>query len=96
MPKALIITGLQPDLAHEFVEQAPKDIDTVIVRHDIPLDEKISMIQDTEYLVLFRPNRIEDEVLKAAVMKYGKNQWARVAALLPRKSAKQVNKPNHA
>jgi pre-mRNA-splicing factor CDC5/CEF1 len=31
----------------------------------------------------------EDEILKAAVMKYGKNQWARVASLLTRKSAKQ-------
>jgi pre-mRNA-splicing factor CDC5/CEF1 len=31
----------------------------------------------------------EDEVLKAAVMKYGKNQWARVSSLLVRKSAKQ-------
>lgn len=31
----------------------------------------------------------EDEVLKAAVMKYGKNQWSRIASLLHRKSAKQ-------
>jgi len=31
----------------------------------------------------------EDEILKAAVMKYGKNDWARVASLLNRKSAKQ-------
>eukprot|EP01041_Mallomonas_annulata_P011533 gene11533-24126_t len=31
----------------------------------------------------------EDEILKAAVMKYGKNQWARVASLLSRKSARQ-------
>lgn len=31
----------------------------------------------------------EDEILKAAVMKYGKHQWARVASLLNRKSAKQ-------
>lgn len=31
----------------------------------------------------------EDEILKAAVMKYGMNQWARVASLLSRKSAKQ-------
>lgn len=31
----------------------------------------------------------EDEILKAAIMKYGKNQWARVASLLPRKTAKQ-------
>jgi pre-mRNA-splicing factor CDC5/CEF1 len=31
----------------------------------------------------------EDEVLKAAIMKYGKNQWARIASLLHRKSAKQ-------
>eukprot|EP00754_Rhynchopus_humris_P038168 Rhum_TRINITY_DN20833_c0_g1::Rhum_TRINITY_DN20833_c0_g1_i1::g.172348::m.172348/K12860/CDC5L, CDC5, CEF1; pre-mRNA-splicing factor CDC5/CEF1 len=31
----------------------------------------------------------EDEVLKAAVMKYGKHQWARIASLLPKKTAKQ-------
>lgn len=31
----------------------------------------------------------EDEILKAAVMKYGKNQWARVASLLSRKTAGQ-------
>jgi pre-mRNA-splicing factor CDC5/CEF1 len=31
----------------------------------------------------------EDEILKAAVMKYGKCQWSRVASLLTRKSAKQ-------
>ncbi|MGH0131846.1 UNVERIFIED_CONTAM: hypothetical protein FKN15_047801 [Acipenser sinensis] len=32
---------------------------------------------------------ITDEILKAAVMKYGKNQWSRIASLLHRKSAKQ-------
>jgi hypothetical protein len=32
---------------------------------------------------------VQDEILKAAVMKYGKNQWARIASLLSRKSAKQ-------
>eukprot|EP01038_Epipyxis_sp_PR26KG_P014993 gene14993-20168_t len=31
----------------------------------------------------------EDEILKAAVMKYGNNAWSRVASLLNRKSAKQ-------
>ena len=31
----------------------------------------------------------EDEVLKAAIMKYGKNQWSRIASLLHRKSSKQ-------
>eukprot|EP00457_Paulinella_chromatophora_P002007 gb/GEZN01002010.1/.p1 GENE.gb/GEZN01002010.1/~~gb/GEZN01002010.1/.p1 ORF type:complete len:798 (+),score=178.29 gb/GEZN01002010.1/:59-2452(+) len=31
----------------------------------------------------------EDEILKAAVMKYGKNQWARISSLLVRKSSKQ-------
>lgn len=31
----------------------------------------------------------EDEILKAAVMKYGMNQWARIASLLVRKSSKQ-------
>jgi pre-mRNA-splicing factor CDC5/CEF1 len=31
----------------------------------------------------------QDEILKAAVMKYGKNQWSRVASLLHRKTPKQ-------
>jgi pre-mRNA-splicing factor CDC5/CEF1 len=31
----------------------------------------------------------EDEILKAAVMKYGLNQWSRISSLLVRKSAKQ-------
>ena len=31
----------------------------------------------------------EDEILKAGVMKYGKNQWARISSLLVRKSPKQ-------
>ena len=31
----------------------------------------------------------EDEILKAAIMKYRKNQWSRIASLLHRKSAKQ-------
>lgn len=32
---------------------------------------------------------VEDEILKVAVMKYGKNQWARISSLLVRKSPKQ-------
>ena len=36
-----------------------------------------------------RPVGAEDEILKAAVMKYGLNQWARISSLLVRKSAKQ-------
>merc|ERR1712107_928399 len=31
----------------------------------------------------------EDEILKAAVMKYGLNQWSRIASLMNKKSAKQ-------
>ncbi|KAI8057057.1 pre-mRNA splicing factor component-domain-containing protein [Syncephalis plumigaleata] len=31
----------------------------------------------------------EDEILKAAVMKYGKNQWARISSLLVRKTPSQ-------
>lgn len=32
----------------------------------------------------------EDEILKAAIMKYGLNQWSRISSLLVKKSAKQV------
>ena len=31
----------------------------------------------------------EDEILKAAVIKYGFNQWSRISSLIARKSAKQ-------
>ena len=31
----------------------------------------------------------EDEILKAAVMKYGLNQWSRISSLLVRKSARE-------
>lgn len=31
----------------------------------------------------------EDEILKAAVMKYGLTQWSRISSLLVRKSAKE-------
>ncbi|KAK9459009.1 pre-mRNA splicing factor component-domain-containing protein [Lipomyces oligophaga] len=33
---------------------------------------------------------VEDEIVRAAIAKYGLNQWARVSSLLARKSAKQV------
>jgi pre-mRNA-splicing factor CDC5/CEF1 len=33
---------------------------------------------------------VEDEIVKAAVMKYGLNQWSRVASLLTNKTAKQA------
>ena len=36
-----------------------------------------------------RPSHSQDEIMKAAVMKYGLNQWARISSLLVRKSAKQ-------
>ncbi|KAK1390138.1 Cell division cycle 5 [Heracleum sosnowskyi] len=32
----------------------------------------------------------EDEILKALVMKYGKNEWSRISSLLTRKSSKQL------
>jgi pre-mRNA-splicing factor CDC5/CEF1 len=34
-------------------------------------------------------SNVEDEILKAAVMKYGKNQWARISSILNRKTADQ-------
>ena len=39
--------------------------------------------------VLSLSGGVQDEILKAAVMKYGLNQWARISSLLTRKSAKQ-------
>lgn len=43
-------------------------------------DQLHCCVQDT--------NSKQDEILKAAVMKYGKNQWARISSLLVRKSPK--------
>ena len=40
-------------------------------------------------LANFEIFHLQDEILKAAVMKYGLNQWARISSLLVRKSAKQ-------
>ncbi|THH05457.1 hypothetical protein EW145_g4787 [Phellinidium pouzarii] len=40
-------------------------------------------------LVLIVWKNTEDEVLKAAIAKYGKNQWARISSLLVRKTPKQ-------
>ncbi|KAJ8870205.1 hypothetical protein PR048_029221 [Dryococelus australis] len=44
---------------------------------------------DVLMILLPAPATNVDEILKAAVMKYGKNQWSRIASLLHRKSAKQ-------
>lgn len=66
MPKAVFITGLQPDLANEFVDQAPTHIETTIARHDIALSEKQALVKNAEYLILFRPNQIEEDVLRAS------------------------------
>ena len=46
-------------------------------------------LKSPKILILKCNNLFQDEILKAAVMKYGKNQWARIASLLHRKSAKQ-------
>jgi pre-mRNA-splicing factor CDC5/CEF1 len=37
----------------------------------------------------------EDEILKAAISKYGKNQWARISSLLVRKTPKQCKVSSH-
>ena len=47
-----------------------------------------SILRSTKYLPV-SASPFQDEILKAAVMKYGKNQWSRIASLLHRKSAKQ-------
>ncbi|KAI6178763.1 hypothetical protein M3Y98_00537000 [Aphelenchoides besseyi] len=45
--------------------------------------------KNTEVQFQLKRSNSFDEVLKAAIMKYGKNQWSRIASLLHRKSAKQ-------
>lgn len=46
-------------------------------------------VTNTCICVCLNQSFTQDEILKAAVMKYGKNQWSRIASLLHRKSAKQ-------
>jgi pre-mRNA-splicing factor CDC5/CEF1 len=46
-----------------------------------------SSVRDSTLILVCRA--LQDEILKAAVMKYGLNQWARISSLMVRKSAKQ-------
>ena len=58
----------------------------------IVLSEGIQKLSATMPRVMIKGGvwrNTEDEIMKAAVMKYGKNQWSRIASLLHRKSAKQ-------
>lgn len=48
--------------------------------HYCILQRKLTSVSDLTF---------QDEILKAAVMKYGKNQWSRIASLLHKKSGKQ-------
>lgn len=47
------------------------------------------LLSSSKFPLLTLDEMFQDEILKAAVMKYGKNQWSRIASLLHRKSAKQ-------
>jgi pre-mRNA-splicing factor CDC5/CEF1 len=54
--------------------------------------DRAACITSTPLLLLLRLTCVvclQDEILKAAVMKYGLNQWSRISSLLVRKSAKQ-------
>ena len=53
------------------------------------LVSKAQILDDSFNLIFVCRTNIEDEILKAAVSKYGLNQWARVSSLLARKTPKQ-------
>ena len=65
MSKAVFITGLEPDLAADFVGQAPPHIKTTLLHHTASVEEKLAHVADADALIIFRPNRIENDLLGA-------------------------------
>ncbi|MCX6048274.1 MAG: 2-hydroxyacid dehydrogenase, partial [Chloroflexi bacterium] len=65
MPKVLFFTSLPPSTAALLTQYAPPDFDVSTYPIDLPDAEKIPLVQDADFLILF-PGQITEPVLRAA------------------------------
>lgn len=61
----------------------------VTIKGGVWRNTEVIVSQINTFFIILKLFSYQDEILKAAVMKYGKNQWSRIASLLHRKSSKQ-------
>ncbi|MFN8489893.1 MAG: 2-hydroxyacid dehydrogenase [Caldilineaceae bacterium] len=65
MPKVIFFTSLAPTTAILLTQYAPADFDVSTYPNDLPDSEKIPLVQDADFLILF-PGHISEAVLRAA------------------------------
>ncbi len=65
MPNVVFFTSLAQELAEQITLPAPADYNVSIHPISLPAAEKIAILQDTDFLIIF-PSRLADEVLRAA------------------------------
>jgi lactate dehydrogenase-like 2-hydroxyacid dehydrogenase len=65
MPKVVFLTSLAAEPAALLAQHAPADFEVSIHPINLPDNEKIPLIREADFLILF-PGRISDQVLRSA------------------------------
>ena len=65
MPKVRFFTFLFSEITHLLTQYAPPDFEVSVHASDLPDEEKISLVQDADFLILF-PSQISERVLRSA------------------------------
>ena len=65
MPKAIFFTDIPPEITALFLEQAPPSFEVGVYSSRLSDDEKISLLKDANFAILF-PGRISERVLRSA------------------------------
>jgi len=65
MPKVIFFTSLAPATAALLTQYAPDDFSVSTYPNDLPDSEKIALVQDADFLILF-PGHLSETVLRAA------------------------------
>ncbi len=65
MPKVRFFTFLSPEITPLLTQYAPSGFEVSVHATDLPDDEKISLVQDADFLILF-PGLISERVLRSA------------------------------
>ena len=65
MPKVRFFTFLSPEITPLFTQYAPPGFEVSVHASDLPDEEKISLVQDADFLILF-PGQISERVLRSA------------------------------